>query len=220
MKRFQNSTATHAMDYIIGVDLDNTLVSYDEVMHRVAVQEGLIPMGAVKNKQDIRDRIQQSPDGELQWRKLQAIVYGPKMGEAKLIDGVRQFFDFCKRHRVKVYIVSHKAEYATLDETGISLRAAAISWMRSNRFFNVDGLGLSEGDVYFESTRREKINRIRQLGCTHFIDDLEETFLEESFPVNVEKILYAPHTRYSSLRGVKIANSWEEMRGYFFDGGS
>lgn len=206
------------MDHIIGVDLDNTLVTYDEVMHRVAVQEGIISTGVGKNKKDIRDRIQQLPDGESRWRKLQAIVYGQRIGEAKLIDGVREFFDLCKRHQVKVYIVSHKAKRATLDEVGISLRAAALLWMRRNGFFDADGLGLSERDVYFESTRREKLDRIRELGCTHFIDDLEETFLEESFPGNVARILYAPRVRHSTIREVKIARSWEEIKGYFFNG--
>ena len=32
--------------------------------------------------------------------------------------------------------------------------------------------------------------RIRALGCTHFIDDLEEVFLEPSFPSDVHKILF------------------------------
>jgi len=88
------------MDYIIGVDFDNTLVSYDDVMHRAAVQQGLIPSDMKKSKKDIRDRIRQLPNGEMKWQKLQAIVYGARMEEARLIDDVQTFFEFCKLYKV------------------------------------------------------------------------------------------------------------------------
>ena len=202
---------------IIGVDFDNTIVSYDDIMHRVAVQRGLIHPSVRKSKKHIRDSIRKLPDGEIEWQKLQGIVYGSRMGEARLIEGVQTFFNLCKQNKVAVYIVSHKTEYANFDETRTNLRLAALAWMRKNSFFETDGLGLSQENVYFESTRREKIKRIRNLGCTHFIDDLEETFLEDSFPTNVEKILYAPHMQYSSLPGVRVVTTWEEISDYFFD---
>ena len=208
------------MGYIIGVDFDNTLVSYDDVIYNVALQEGLIHPGTRKSKRDIRGRIRQLPDGEIRWQRLQAIVYGPRMGEARLIDGVQTFFELCKQHKVAVYIISHKTEFASLDETQTNLRVAAVTWMRENGFFEADGFGLSQEDVYFESTRREKIERIKYLRCTHFIDDLEETFLERSFATNVEKILYAPHIPHLSTPGVRVFSTWKEISDYFFDAAS
>ena len=202
---------------IIGVDFDNTIVSYDDIMHRVAVQRGLIHPSVRKSKKHIRDSIRKLPDGEIEWQKLQGIVYGSRMGEARLIEGVQTFFNLCKQHKVVVYIISHRTEYASFDETGTNLRVAAVTWMREKGFFEADRVGLSEQDVYFESTRREKIERIRHLRCTHFIDDLEEMFLEDSFPTNVEKILYAPHMWHSSLPGVKVFTTWKEINDYFFD---
>ena len=204
------------MDYIIGVDFDNTLISYDDVIYHVALEKGLISSGTRKNKKDVRDRIRQLPDGETQWQRLQAIVYGPRIGEGRLIDGVEIFFEHCKHHQVRVYIVSHKTEYANFDETRTNLRMAALTWMTKNRFFETDGLGLSQEAVYFESTRPEKIERIKYLQCTHFIDDLEEIFLEDSFPTNVEKVLYTPHMQHSSLGRVKTATNWKEISNYCF----
>lgn len=204
------------MDCIIGVDFDNTIVNYENIMHKIAVQRGLIPPDAKKSKKHIRDSIRQLPDGEMKWQKLQAIVYGSRMEEARLTNGVQIFFMSCKQHKVSVYIISHKTEYANFDETGINLRVTALTWMKKNRFFEANGLGLSEEAVYFESTRREKIERIKRLGCTHFIDDLEETFLEESFPINIEKILYAPHMQHSSPQTVRVVATWEEISNYFF----
>lgn len=204
-------------DYVVGVDFDSTIVSYDDVMYRVALQRGLIYSDTRKSKRDIRDIIRQIPDGETEWQRLQAVVYGSRMEEARLINGVQTFFELCKLYKVKVYIISHKTEFAKFDETGTNLRAVAMAWMKKNRFFETNGLSLPQENVHFETSRRQKIERVRHLRCTHFIDDLEETFLENSFPKSIEKILYAPHIQRTSLTEVKIFTTWEEISDYFFN---
>jgi len=77
-------------------------------------------------------------------------------------------------------------------------------------------LGLTFDDVYFESTRREKIERIKEIQCTHFIDDLEETFLEDTFPTDIEKILYMTYMKHSAVQGVRLAASWKEIKDHVF----
>jgi hypothetical protein len=77
--------------------------------------------------------------------------------------------------------VSHKTQFANYDTTETDLRKGALKWLdRAGSSYGTDRS--FRRDVYFESTRVDKINRIRSLGCTHFIDDLEETFREPSFP--------------------------------------
>lgn len=201
---------------IIGVDFDNTIVTYNELLYKVAVQRGLIPSTVEKSKKDIRDQIRLLPDGEIEWQKLQAIAYGPRISEAKLNAGVWEFFELCKCNNVKVYIVSHKTEFAEYDETRTNLCTTALGWLRANQFFQPAGLGLSLEAVFFGATRQEKIKYIGQLGCTHFIDDLEETFLEEGFPADVEKILYAPCYPRVAMSRVKVITSWHEISEYFF----
>jgi len=203
-------------DCIIGMDFDNTIIIYDEFIHRAAVQRGLIAPNIEKSKKHIRDSIRHLPGGEIEWQRLQANVYAFGIAEAQLANGVEEFFKLCSQHGNKVYIVSHKTEFAKFDETGTSLRMAAVNWMKSNRIFATDGLGLSERNVYFESTRAEKIERLMTLRCTHFIDDLEETFLEGCFPTNVEKILYSPHMLHSSIPTIRVFSSWKEISHYFF----
>ena len=83
--------------------------------------------------------------------------------------------------------------------------------MNDHRFFDRDGLGLSREDVFFENTRSDKIERMKILRCTHFIDDLEEIFLETSFPTSVQKILYAPRGATSSVSGIRSAATWSEI---------
>jgi len=202
--------------YVIGVDFDNTIVTYDDLLFACAVQRGLIPPAAQKSKKNVRDQVRLLPGGEIEWQKLQALVYGPRIGDARLSEGVRTFFGLCKVNGAKVYIVSHKTELASYDETRTNLRTAALGWMVTNKFFQTEGLGLSREDVFFCATRQEKIQLIEQLGCTHFIDDLEETFLEETFPPNVEKTLYAPHRQGVVLPGVRVVSTWREISEYLF----
>ena len=207
------------MSLALGVDFDNTVVSYDEVMYTAAVDRGLIGEDVARSKSDIRDHIRRLPEGENHWRRLQALVYGPMMGEARLQEGVRTFFDSCKRRGVPVDIVSHKTELAAQDETGTNLRTAAMGWMTDRKFFDPDGMGLSPDNVYFEPTRLQKLERIAVLKCTNFVDDLVETFQESAFPPNVERILFSPNGVVVPTPGLKVVGNWNELEGYLFDAG-
>lgn len=204
------------MKTIIGIDFDNTLVSYDTLMHEVALDQGWISADTPKSKRHIRDSIRRLPDGDIQWQKVQGIVYGPRMQEANLIDGVTRFMLTCRQRRIETYIVSHKTQFANYDDSRTPLRQAALQWMDAHRFFARDGLGLSESHVQFESTRAAKVARIKQLGCTVFIDDLEETFNEPDFPSGVEKILFSPGSSGFQAVHVHVKQSWQEIFDHVF----
>jgi len=199
---------------VIGLDFDNTLIDYDQLIYQVALTRGLIDHSVPKSKKHIRDLIRILPDGEIEWQKVQGEIYGPRLMDAKIPDGVMNFFMICKCHNFKVYIISHKTEYAGYDETRTNLRKSATDWMTINRFFDARMSPLSRHDVFFESTREEKLLRIRKLGCTHFLDDLEETFLEETFPQDVVRILYNPHLEVVSCQGVLVMATWRDIVTY------
>jgi hypothetical protein len=117
---------------------------------------------------------------------------------------------------VKVNRVSHKTEFASYDETGTNLRSAAMSWLEQNRILDSGPYGLTGEDIYFESTRKDKVERINKLGCTHFIDDLEETFLEQSFPHKVKKLLYSLHLPVPTGTHVDLTGDWTQMTNHLF----
>ena len=174
---------------IIGIDFDNTIASYNEPMHRLAVERGLILSGLPKNKKLIRDAIRALDDGESKWRALQVYSYGIGMPDARPMEGVKEFMGACKERGIRVLIVSHKTEYANFGDPAVNLREAALRWLEAQGFMNSKHFGVGRDRIFFEGTREEKIARIRTLGVTHFVDDLEETFLEASFPAGVAKIL-------------------------------
>ena len=196
---------------VIGLDLDNTLVSYDALFHALAVERGLVDGATPKHKRAIRDAVRRHAEGEQQWRVLQALAYGRRMGDAALNPGAAAFVRRCTSRGLPVHIVSHRTISAEADPDRTDLRASAIEWMRVNRFFEADGLGMNPGCVWFEGTRVEKVARIRQLACTHFVDDLEEVFDEPGFPPDVEKILYAPDRAETSIGDVRVAVDWTSV---------
>ena len=40
---------------VIGVDFDNTIVCYDDLFHRIAVEQGLVPARLEPRKNEVRD---------------------------------------------------------------------------------------------------------------------------------------------------------------------
>jgi len=194
---------------IIGIDFDNTIANYDEPMHQWAVGRGLVPPGLPKNKKLIRDAIRAlNEDGESSWRALQAYSYGPGMAEARPMAGVKDFVGACKERGIPVRIVSHKTEFANFGDPGVNLRKTALRWLEAQGFVDSARIGVGRDQIFFESTREEKVARIRALGVTHFIDDLEETFLEKSFPNGVEQILFAPHGEDSGEGRWRTFQDW------------
>ena len=206
-------------DLCVGVDFDNTVVSYANIMYQTASQWKFIDPNTQKEKKIIRDQIRDLPDGEMKWQKIQSFVYGKAMDQAELIEGVKVFFQACKDIDVPIFIVSHKTPYASMDQDNINLREAAMNWMGKNQFFEEKGLGLTPESIFFESTRQEKIQRIEQLQCSHFIDDLEETFLEPSFPDNVQKILLSSLGCHSDIKNLKIFSHWNDIKDYLLGAG-
>lgn len=173
----------------IGIDFDNTLASYDHLFECLAARRGLLPQGFRGGKKSVRDLLRQGENGEAEWTRLQAEVYGTRMHEAELVEGAAAFLAACRRHRTEVFVVSHKTRHAAADPDGIDLHHVSLAWMETNGFFDSRGLGLARDNVFFEPTRQAKCRRIAMLGCSHFIDDLEEVFSEPEFPHSVRGVL-------------------------------
>jgi hypothetical protein len=199
----------------IGIDFDNTIVGYDQVFLATAISKGLLAHGFTGNKQAIRDAIRQLPEGELAWQRLQGVVYGQGIAEASMFDGVDSFLRRCRREGDDVFVVSHKTEYGHFDPDRINLRAAALAWMTRHGFFRTDGYALSPDNVFFESSRADKLTRIASLGCTHFIDDLEEVLSDPGFPP-ISRILFAAQDPPNGRIAYPICATWSKIEAEVF----
>jgi hypothetical protein len=193
----------------IGVDFDNTLADYDALFVALAVEEGLLSAPVVGGKRAVRDAVRQSVDGEFAWRRLQALAYGPRMGQAVLMPGAGEFLAACAHQGLDVTIISHKSRRAADASVTDDLRDAAMGWMQAQGFF--DRFGLSEDRVFFEDTRESKVGRIGGVRCTHFIDDLEEVFLTPGFPEDVRRILFDRDGVPTRQLPFETFRTWEEI---------
>jgi hypothetical protein len=174
----------------IGIDFDNTIITYDDVFRAAAKAKGLIAADFSGSKQAVRDAIRLIPDGELAWQRLQGRVYGKGIAGAKMVPGVAAFLRRAKDEGCAIVVVSHKTEYGHFDPDRVNLRTAALGWMTGQGLFGGDH-GITPQNVYFESTRAEKLKRIAALSLSHFIDDLEEVLTDPDFPPDVARILFA-----------------------------
>jgi hypothetical protein len=124
------------MAFRIGIDLDNTLVSYDKVFVQTAMADELIPHDFRGSKIGVRELIRGLDGGEEKWQRLQGKVYSSQMDCASLYEGVARFLARCRqRADARVFIVSHKTEFGHFDASSINLRTVAWAWMTKHGFF-------------------------------------------------------------------------------------
>lgn len=191
----------------IGIDLDNTIIDYDDAFVAAAKERSLIPSGFTGTKQQVRDTIRTLADGETEWQKLQGYVYGKGIRLARVFPGVKEFIAHALSGGHELFIVSHKTEFGHYDETRTNLRAAAMGLLEANGFFSA--LKFDAANISFHSTRHEKIDQIKLLMLDLFIDDLVEVYEEKHFPVNVRKILFHPAEK--SCAHWQVCRDWQEI---------
>jgi hypothetical protein len=192
----------------IGLDFDNTIVRYDHVFALESIKLGLMTANWSGSKQELRDELQSRPDGERLWKALQGRVYGSGMKQAVMFPGVAPFLMRSRERGDDIFIVSHKTEFGHFDSTKTPLRQAALAWMESKGFFKKNRFGLTKENVFFATTRSEKVEQIARLNLDVFIDDLEEVFAEEGFPP-INKVLF--NVKAESQHHDLHCNSWSEI---------
>lgn len=202
-------------DMRIGVDFDNTIADYDDVFVLAAQNEGFLGRDFVGDKQAVRTALRALDRGEEKWMRLQGKVYGALMPHARLIEGFDAFLLQCRKSNIPAFIISHKTVYGHYDEQMVNLQDAARSWMTDQGFFG--RYGLPGSHVFFETSRSEKIGRIRATECTHFIDDLVEVFLEPQFPPNVHRYLLSRGTGALPTGPFTASRSWRDICDVIFD---
>lgn len=200
---------------ILGVDFDNTIVCYDHLFHKVALEQGLIPSDFPVSKTKVRDYLRQC-DKENLWIEMQGFVYGDCMQDALPFPGVLNFFTFCKQQHLPVYVISHKTLYP-YGGTKYNLHDSAQKWLERHGFYNPSEIGLDRNRVNFVLTKQEKLTLISEFCCTHFIDDLPEFLLEKKFPKNINRILFDPNSIYPSNHELNRLHSWQEIHQYLFN---
>lgn len=195
----------------IGLDFDNTIVSYDALFHKIACEQGLIPEHIPVNKVAVRDCLR-ATDREPVWTEMQGLVYGKRMDEAAAYPGVVSFLQWAQGSGHDVAIISHKTRHPFLGPK-YDLHEAARAWVNHHLSLNGEHL-IPESQVFYEVTKEDKLNRIGYFGCDYFLDDLPEILGASMFPDQTKGVLFDPELNHQCLAendSVKAVRSWGEF---------
>jgi hypothetical protein len=196
----------------IGIDFDNTIVSYDALFHKVAIEKGVIPTGLRQTKLAVREYLRGSGQEDV-WTEMQGHVYGVRMDEAAAYPGAIEFLKWAARQEASVFIISHKTRYPFMGPR-YDLHGAARLWVDQHLKDDNRALVRAE-DVYFELTKDEKLARIRATACNYYVDDLPEILLAPDFPMDTQRILFDPEAHHEESRPLRPMRSWEDILSYF-----
>lgn len=192
----------------IGLDFDNTIVSYDTLFHKVALEQRLAPSDLAQTKLAVRDYLR-SQGKEQTWIEMQGYVYGARMSEAEFYPGVLDFFRWARANGVPTFIVSHKTRHPFAGPK-YDLHEASRAWV-STYLHDQSTTFIEPGAVYFELTKQEKLARITELKCSLYLDDLPEILLDPMFPRGTEPLLFDPEGHHPDVQLSRI-RSWRQLQ--------
>lgn len=197
----------------IGLDFDNTIVNYDKVFYDVAIEWSVVPKDIPANKLAVRNFLREKGKEDC-WTEMQGYVYGARMDDAQLYPGLIEFIHKAKHAGHTLAIISHKTLHPFLGPK-YNLHDAARKWIEKNICSNGKRL-LEEENVFFEITKEKKLERVAQLGCDVFVDDLPEIISSPSFPKSASAILFDPDSTYSAFTNqnslVRVLSSWAKIQ--------
>ena len=158
----------------IGLDFDNTIVLYDEIFYHYALKKYIDP-NIPKTKKAVRYALIKNQ--EHIFTEIQGIVYGKLIKNAPLQSGFINSLTLLSKMDCKISIVSHKTKYPIIGEK-FNLHESALNWLKNNQVINNKDFILKEENIFFEETEIQKINRIKEIKCTHYVDDLKKILLK------------------------------------------
>ena len=166
---------------MLGLDFDNTIVSYHTLFHALAAERGLIPADLPADKTAVRDHLR-AAGREDDWTELQGLAYGPQLVRARPFLGVLDFIKAATHRGVEISIVSHKTRHPYRGEPH-DLHAAARGFLALHKI---------DVPVFLELTKEAKLQRIAHCGFSHFVDDLPEFLTEPGWPTRTRRVLFDP----------------------------
>ncbi len=183
---------------MIALDLDNTIICYDEAFRTGASLLACLPaVGTPINKSSIKAAALAKGGNDL-WTRLQGLVYGEQIGMATLYPGCA---DFVAASREEIAILSHKTQFPVLGSRS-DLRKAATGWLESTPLANLP--------LHFFDTREAKVAAIAALTPRVIIDDLPEVFLTAGFPSSTTFFLFDPIQAHPDWTLTPRVISWSD----------
>ena len=187
---------------IIGLDFDNTIISYQKIFYKLALKKKIIPKNISKEKNSVKKYLL-AKNLENEWTQIQGEAYGSEIVYAKPYPGLIEFLKYIKKNKFKVYIVSHKTIYPYKGEK-INLRNSAFEWIKQYDIIKY----IPKRNIYFENSINSKVRKIKQLKCDLFIDDLPSVL--ELLSKKIIKVLFDPNSN-NVLNHNHTYKNWKQI---------
>jgi hypothetical protein len=199
---------------LIGLDFDNTIVDYNELFYQVALELNLVPKTIKATKLSVRSYLREIGN-EAAWTEMQGYVYGAKMSNAIIYEGLINFLVKMSDLGVKLVIVSHKTKNPLAGHP-YDLHEAANIWIKENLTISSKQL-VEDKNIFFEPTKEKKIQRIDRIGCDFFIDDLPEILESNLFPKKTGRILFDPDGSNGLSHHYTSYSNWSDIAQKFLN---
>mgnify|MGYP006080271985 FL=1 len=199
---------------IIGIDFDNTIIKYDNVFGRVAIEKKILSDSELKSKNDVK-KLLISSDRENDWTELQGIVYGSHIMAAESYENFSDVFVSLLNAGHELKIISHKTKYPFIGKR-INLRSAAMMWLKEKGIVGTGHNKLSETDVFFCSTITEKVAMQKKQRCDVFVDDLAKVL--KLINPQVNRVLFDPKSEIDACEQFNILRDWGDIEALLNDG--
>jgi hypothetical protein len=95
----------------IGLDLDNTIISYDKLIFQIAKKKYLFSNKFKNKNKDFFKKEIIKKKNEKEWTSFQSLIYGKYINRAKI---TKNFYDsiFHMKNLYDFHIVSHKTKWS------------------------------------------------------------------------------------------------------------
>jgi len=193
---------------ILGIDLDNTIIKYDNAFIEAAKFLNINIPGRIIKKTELKKYCYSLTEGELVWQKIQGLAYGKLLlKNGKLYTGVKRFIWRLKNKGHQIKIISHKTNFGHFDEENNSLREIAIEFLKNNKIISCDFSLVN--NVFFLDTRNEKVEKIVSEKVEIFIDDLIEVIHDIKKISKIKTIHFDEN--YKGLNNEEIKSDWQQI---------
>lgn len=183
----------------IGIDLDNTIINYNESFkkylkdHKINLKK--IDKEKIKFLSNNHSKIEN-------WTEAQEEIYGNYIKFAKLFTHFKEFEKFAIKKKIQLFIISHKTKHSQFSKK-YNLHKQSNIWLKRN-------INKKKYKIFYTNTINEKIKKIIQINPDYFVDDLIKIFKDKNFPKNITKIYFSQNKSKTTLS----FDNWKQIKNY------
>ena len=196
----------------VGIDFDNTLVNYDKSFYDLAIEKKLVPVSLPKSKNAVRNFLKENGK-EKEFTIMQGEIYGPRILQAQPSQGSIKAIQAMHKLGFNVFIVSHKTRFP-YEGPKFDLHDSARKWLNHFSFSSSIGANINQKNIFFNESKEEKIEKLHNLKCDFFIDDLPEIL--DLINNTVRKILYSRNYEKFKSKYDFVSNDWQLIEKYLY----